>query len=52
MCEHFSPLTLHYRICLNATIQELADLLHQCSRQFQYVMNKSKNVYFLQTSEF
>lgn len=35
--------------CRNNT-EELAVLLHQCYRQFQYIMNKSKN-YFLQTGE-
>lgn len=50
--EHFPLLTLHYKICPTVIIQELAVLLHQCYRQFQCVMNKSKNVYFLQTGEF
>ena len=52
MCEHFFLLTLYYKICPTVTVQELADLLHQCYRQFQYIMIKSKNVYFLQTGEF
>lgn len=36
--------------CHNNT-EELAVLLRQCYRQFQYIMNKSKNVYFLQTGK-
>lgn len=35
----------------NNTEEEQASLLHSVNRQFQYIMNKSKDVYFLQTSE-
>ena len=52
MCEHLFLLTLCYKLCPAVAVQELAVLLPQCYRQFQYMMIRSKNVYFLQTGEF
>jgi hypothetical protein len=51
MCEHFFPINfILQNLSYGNNTEELVILLHQCYRQFQYVVNKS-NVYLLQAGD-